>query len=172
MKRLFSIALILILVGSVALAESIDWTIMTDEELHGAIDAARNELSKRELSLSENTILVDQDGIQLYLTGEHTFSDWDETKYVELGVVLVNDSDQNISVSIENLYVNGWNVYAMCGATANSGKRDKSTIDMNVAEAEVNTFEEIQDMEFSIRLYNSDSFDRILETDSITIHFN
>ena len=172
MKKLFVVVLAFMLC-SVALAEGLDWTSMTDDELHSIIDHARNELTKRELVAGEKTVLVDQDGIQFYLTGEYEFADRDvDRKMVELQTVLINDSSNNVGITIDSLYVNGWNIFALCGAQAAAGKRDKSTIDMNVFDAEVTAFEDIKEMEFTIKVYDLDTYNDIAIIDSVVVHYN
>lgn len=172
MKRLLAISITLILFAYGAFAESIDYSNMSDEDLHSMIDTARNELTKRELVAGEKTVLVDQDGVQLYLTGDIDFRESSDSKYTEIGVVLINDSDRKISISIEDLYVNGWSIFAMCGASAESGKKDKATIDMSLDEAEINNFQDIEEMEFTVRVYDGESYDDLFTVGPMTVHFN
>lgn len=174
MKRLFTLTLTLalaLLLCSCALAEGLDFASMTDEELQTVIDTARNELTNRQLIYAENTVLIDQDGIKLYLSGKNDFRLREESAYLELGTVLVNDSDKNVSILVDDLYVNGWRISALGGGHADAGKKDKSTLDMNLFEAEITAFEDIEEMEFTFRVYDSDSYDDILVCDPITVQF-
>jgi len=171
MKKLLSLILATMLLGSVALAESVDYASMTDEELHGIIDSARNELTKREMVFGEKTVLIDQDGVQFYLTGEYEFNASSDSKYTELETVLINNSDRKVTVTVDDLYVNGWQIFAMCGSNADAGKKDKGSLDMSLADAEVNTFEDIQDMEFMIRVYDSETYDDLFIVGPITVQF-
>ena len=104
MKRLFSVLMALILVFSIAaVAEGTDFASMDDAALHAMIDGARNELAKRELVAAENTVLFEQDGVTVYLTGDHEV--WgSDSYYLDLGVVLVNDSDKTVAVGVNTAY--------------------------------------------------------------------
>ena len=55
-----------------AMGESVvanDLSKFSDDDLRAALSAIRNELTRRSLVTDEKTVIFDQDGIQVYLTG-------------------------------------------------------------------------------------------------------
>lgn len=172
MKRLVALVLALMLLCGPALAE-IDWTGMSDEEIRAAIDSGRNELVKRGMLAAENFVLVDQDGVQVYLTGNYSWSEYGEDyRQIELEAIVINDSDKKVTVSIDGCYVNGWEVYASGIYDTAAGKKQKDTFDVSLVEADVTVFEEIEDIEFTFRLYDSDEFETIANLDPVDVQFN
>ena len=57
MKKFLTVLLALLLLCGSCLAEGLDYASMTDAQLHDIVDAARNELTKRELVAAEKTVL-------------------------------------------------------------------------------------------------------------------
>ena len=62
MKKFLTVLLALLLLCGSCLAEGLDYASMTDAQLHDIVDAARNELTKRELVAEGKTLLFEQDG--------------------------------------------------------------------------------------------------------------
>lgn len=93
MKKI-ALLLLLSLALSTACAEGLDFSSMDDAQLHTIIDSARNELAMRELVMSENVVLFEQDGVSVYLTGEYETMEYDsENLYMLLKAVIINDSN-------------------------------------------------------------------------------
>lgn len=171
MKKLPALFLVLILLFSTCFAEGLDYSSMTDAQLHDIVDAARNELAKRELTTAGNTVLLDQDGVQVYLTGDYTITG--SSKYLVLDVVVINDSDKNISVSIDSdCSINGWAVSTMgCGETP-AGKKKRAELSFKLSDAGISTYEEIEDIEMTLYLYDMDKWETVSRTETITLHPN
>ena len=90
MKNMLSLILVLVLVlCAVGSAAETTYAAMSTEQLHTAASAIRNELLKRDLVAAENVVLVDQDGVQVYMTGNNEI-DWIGAFAIE--VVVVNNS--------------------------------------------------------------------------------
>ena len=167
MKRLISLILALTLLGSLALAEA-DLTTMTDDELHALVDGARRELTKRELVAGEKLVLIEQDGVTLYLTGANR----NTNDFTYLGAVLVNDNDFPVLVTADEFSANGWDVW--CGGfdKTEAGKKKKGEITFKSVDAEIADLSEIEDIEVVFTIKNGDDYKAISSTDSMTIHFN
>ncbi len=173
MKKLISILAALMLLGGIAVSEGIDYASLTDDQLHEIIDLARNELARRELVAQEKTVLFEQDGVQLYLTGNYKVDEWGEGKHVlQLEAVVVNESDRKISVHIDTVSVNGWNVYGGSISNIDAGKKKKGSFEIRLYDADIHSYEEIEDIEFSFKVLD-ESYSRIFSTETpITVHFN
>lgn len=148
-----------------------DLSKFSDDDLRAALSAIRNELTRRSLVTDEKTVIFDQDGIQIYLTGEHEV--WgSDTKYITFTAVVINDSESKIGVSLDDVSINGWNVYGSGIYDTDAGKKQKSNIEFNLTDAEISSFEEIEDIEFVVSVYDSDSYDTIATSDVVTLNFN
>lgn len=174
MKKAFVLLIAVIMLLAIpveAFAEAPDFSAMTDEELHEYIGLARNELKKRELNAEGKTILFEQDNVTVYLTGDYRIYGSDNI-YIAFETVVVNDSDVTASVVVDTLTLNGWDVYGsgISGVTAHHKKKDE--LSFNLTDAEISSFEEIEEVEWRFYLYDSDAWDVISYVDPIIIHFN
>ena len=174
MKKLVSVVLSLLLVFSFASAEvdlsSMSYAALSNEDLHAVINAARNELLKRELVSGEKTIIFDQDGVQVYLTGKNKAG-----KYLKLGAVLINNSDVTVSLDAVNNHasMNGWEVYCSADDLAKTGpgKKQKGDITLNAEDAEVVSLEDIEEIEFTFTLKNVDTRKDISTAPTVVVHY-
>ena len=173
-KKVFAIllaAIIFVLIPCEAFAEAPDFSAMTDEELHELIGLARNELKKRELKAEGGMILFEQDGVTVYLTGDYRVYGSD-SMYIAFAATVVNDSDYDLNVQVDSVVLNGWDVYGggIGGITAHHKK--KGEFDLCLTDADISSFEEIEEIEFNLYLYNSSEWERISTIDPIVINFN
>lgn len=161
----------IMLVPLEAFAEVPDFSAMTDEELHELIDGARNELKKRELNAEGGMILFEQDGVTVYLTGDYRIYG-DDSKYIEFSATVVNDSDYDLNIQVDSVVLNGWDVYGggIGGITAHHKK--KGDFDLCISDADISSFEEIEEIEFNLYLYDSSAWKRISTIDPIILNFN
>lgn len=174
MKRLFALLLSLLMLCGTCLAEGMDYASMTDEQLHAVIDTARNELVKRELVAAEKTVLFEQDGVTVYMTGDYTIreSSISDDVYFKINIVVINDSDRDVGINIVNPSVNGWDVSNAFLSTTTAGKKSKQELTLNVVNAEVKTIEQIEDVEIAFNLYDGSTYKNFAEIAPITLHFN
>lgn len=175
MKRFITIclAILLTLASVAAIAEGIDVSTMTDEELHAIINAARNELTKRELVAAGDLVVVDQDDVQIYMTGNNemkAFDDGGVWLYIEF--VVVNNTDTTVNPFVGKSIVNGWDVHGDGMGKTSAGSRQKVTMRMRVSDGEVSSMEDIEEIVVSFELYDSDNSEMISKTEPVTIHFN
>ena len=169
MKNMLSLILVLVLVlCAVGSAAETTYAAMSTEQLHTAASAIRNELLKRDLVAAENVVLVDQDGVQVYMTGNNEI-DWIGAFAIE--VVVVNNSTKKISILSEIASINGWTVY-MSGVTETGpGKKQKGTLSFDLDAAGISSIEEIEEVEIELIIYDSDAWESVSKTPSIVIQF-
>ena len=166
MKRLISLVLVLLLmIPVIAYAE--DYSAWETEQLRETQNAIRNELLSRELIAAKDTILIDQDGVKLYLTGDYEFSG----DYLRLNCVLINNTDKEISIDFEAVSINGWEVYGSGTGSVSAGKKKKDTLTFNAADAEVTEYEQIEEIEIKMYIYDSGSWERIATLNTVTLAF-
>lgn len=154
MKKLLALILALILSCSVAFAAVPDISGCTDAELQQLIDLARNRLYVNALKIEKDAVLVDRDGILLYMTGEyHTWGS--SNVYLTINCVLVNNNKFEVSVGFETSSINGWEVYGSGTGSCEAGKKKKVELEFELTDADIKTVEEIEDITFSLYTYNS-----------------
>lgn len=174
MKRIiaFLLAALLMCLFCAAGAEGTDFAVMSDDELHALVDGARNELAKRELTAAEGTVLFEQEGVTVYLTGEHEV----KSGYLDLEAVVVNDRDCTVAIAVNSASINGWNVFSGGIGETSPGKKQKGMLSFSLEDASLSSFEEIEEIEeieLSIDLIDEDTYESIAETsEPITLHFN
>lgn len=172
MKRIFALILMAAMLCSCCLAESaIDFASMTDEQLHELINGARNELAKRELAMSADLTLFEQDGVTVYLTGEYEVWGSDNI-YIDFEAVVVNDSDKLVSILVDISSINGWDVYGSGISETSPGKKQKGSLEFLLTDADISTYEEIEDIELALTIYDSENWETISTVENIVIQFN
>lgn len=175
MKKLLALVFALLMLAAIpceAFAEVPDFSAMSDEELHALFDAARNEIAARGLAAGDDTLLFEQDGVQVYMTGNNTIDDYGDTVELNIEVIIINDSAYDIALVDDTTSVNGWVVmfYGVGGVSA--GKKKKDFIELVISDASISTLEEVEDIEFVFRLLDENSYSAIGTTDPITVVFN
>lgn len=174
MKKFLTVLLALLLLCGSCLAEGLDYASMTDAQLHDIVDAARNELTKRELVAEGKTLLFEHDGVSVYLTGDfkadslHT----DSMHFMRASVIVVNDSDINVRVGVDSMSVNGWEVSNSGFSSVSPGKKLKDELTFNAVDTDITTVEEIETIEITFRLSNADTYMFFADVPTVTLHFN
>ena len=161
MKRFIALSIAFMLILSIpALAAVPDLSGCTDAELRQVIDQARNRLFINALHIEKDAMLVDQDGIMLYLTGD--YKEWgSSTKYLTLYAVLVNSNSFEASVGFDSCSINGWDIYASGTGSCAGGKRKKVELDFNLSDADITKYSEIEDITFRLYTYNNTAWKTI-----------
>lgn len=167
-KKLVSIFAVLlsVVLSTIVYAQDTDYSSLSDDELREIIQSARDELDRRKTAEDGNKILYDKDGIQVYFTGEtsrtSTISDATYEK-LNMETVVINNSDKNISVSFTDCSINGWETEAGGVHDISAGKKKKDMVGFNLTLADITEAEEIDDIEYTLRIYDNDTYDDIDE---------
>ncbi len=126
MKKLVCILCVLVMGFSCTIAwAEVDLTRMTTKELQALIDAAKDELEKRnnaEQTVSE-TVIVDQNGIYLAFAETETHPNlYSITQHF----VLKNQSAYPLTIAVKKAEVNGWGITRAYVQVGNSGYKSKT----------------------------------------------
>lgn len=165
MKKLCALILALLLIGSIALAETIDFTSITDDELNALISGAQAELKNRGGG-DETEYWYNENGITIYPAGV--------TKYTEIGnmyqyaIVVENNSDTTINVSCDCV-VNGWSVMASGVREVAAGQTKKDFVSMMAKDAGVESEDDVETFDITCKIYGDD-YKTIAEFGPITIN--
>lgn len=171
---------ILVLLYSVVYAD--DYSSFSDEELNTQLNAIRNELIARGYSTENKRLLLDQSGVQIYYDEDASTElrvdrHLGDTKNFYIPIIIINNTDKIIMTTLEHTSVNGWSAYGtVSSAEVPIGKKSKSKLYFRVDELGINSIDEIEDVEFSIRVYDSirwyaNDKDIVKTTPPITIIF-
>lgn len=168
MKRLFAVLLAVCLITAGAYADVLtdDWKNATDAELQTAIAEIQAEIQKRGTATQDegSGALYEENGVKIMMTGETRL-------FVDLfyiSVIVENDSDRNIMVSVRDASVNGWETSTLSPGTVQAGNKKQADMTFNIGKAGIATEDEIRNISFYLTILDSDSFELIGETEKIT----
>ena len=171
-KKIIVIIMIFCLIFPCGFAEQ-NYTLMTNEELHQVIDLARNELFTREMLYSENQLLFEDENISLYFTGNYQVDGYEDFWYITFEVILINNSEIEMWLGSEEAYINGWKVSSGMIEETLAGKKQKGWLDFTLSDANIYSFEEIEDIEFSYYFVEAENYEIYHESSQpVIIHFN
>lgn len=92
-------------------------------------------------------------------------------EYTILGKAIVlyleNNSDENVVISCDDLSINGYMITEYFSATVYKDKYALDYILLSTTDLEENDIKEINDVELKFRIYNSETYQTIFETDPI-----
>ncbi len=173
MKRIISLVLTTILLFSMSSALGQDYSSISDTELKKQYYSIRNELTNRGLKAENKTVLLDKNGVTIYLDGSpYIGTNWTPTQFV-VPVIIVNNTDKNIYISIQKSSLNGWAVTSSAhNSTVPNGKKAKVQFIFKLSDSDVETIDDFEDVEFTITIINTENYsdDIVPETDLITIY--
>lgn len=166
MKRIAAILLTLMMImTSIALAD--DYSSMSNDDLLAIINSARTELLKRELALTPDQIFIENDKVSMYLDKKDI--EFTSSGTLKIPVILVNNTENEISFQIDSLMVNGWECSGSIGNIQTSGKK-RATIDLYCGKgAEVTSIEEIEDIKVAFLAFNMNTFEYEAKMDPILL---
>lgn len=175
MKRLVALVLASIMLFSVAVAYADDYSSLSDEQLIEQLNAIRNELVSRGFKAEKNRVLLEKNGIQVYINGDPVIKrgQWSDTEYLYIPIVIINNTDKVIMCTIDNTSENGWKVYGFISEEVPAGKKSKSQIEFNLDD-DVKTIDDLEEIEFTFRVFDSNNWsapDIVPTTSPVTITF-
>ena len=126
------------------------------------------------LKAEKKAVIVDQKGVQIYINGDpYIEKNWSGDYKLYIPIVVVNDSSQNITMLVENVSVNGWaESGSRDGSAVPAGKKDKGLLYFSLDDAEITDVSEFTDVEFTLRVYDNNTWNDLFVTKSITIYGN
>ena len=174
MRRLLSVLMVLCVIAGMgytgAAAESADYAGMTIEELLSLNGIIQKELHLRQTEIAPDVMLIDYEGVTVYLTGKHEFSNGIGTPFFRMEFVIVNNTDHKVSVSIDSPEVNGWVVSTTLIAAIDPGTKKRDKLVFNCEGAAISTFEEIEQVNFKLSLKNMEDHKVYYTTEPIVIY--
>ena len=133
---------------------------LSDAQLKEQFKAIRNELASRGLTSEKSTVILDQNGVKLYINDAPTITkSWDNKHYLNIPMVIINDSGKSIAVVPEEGSVNGWK--AECDLSDRNvpiGKKSKVNLQFLLDDTDVEKIEDFEDFELWFKVYDNDDW--------------
>lgn len=111
--------------------------------------------------------IFSKEGITVY-TEKCPKEDDDYYDYVTRFFV-VNESNTDVTLRLEDVSVNGFMIDPYCSTSIPAGKMAYTNLYFYVSDLETNKIKEIEEVEFTIDIYNAKSYDDIVKSDAIKI---
>jgi hypothetical protein len=166
MKRVLAVFFVLVMLTSgIALAE--DYSSMSNDELLAILNSVRTELLTRELSLSPDEVLMENAVVKMYIEKGKEI-EFSRSGVLKIPVILVSNSENEISFQIDSVMVNGWECSGIIGNVSTAGKK-RDTLDINCKGAEISSIDEIEDIQIVLLAFNMNTFKYEMKTEKITI---
>ncbi len=128
-------------------------------------DDAKEEVKEEpEGATIEEQVLYDENDIKITATGME--DSWAGTK---LTLLIENNSAQGITVQARNANVNGYMVETMMSADVAAGKKSNDGLTFQTSGLKECGIEQIATMEFFFHIFDSETWDEIVDTDVIKI---
>lgn len=131
-------------------------------------------LQTSEYANMDNT--VNNTGIELYNKNDIKIMAQyvDEDSFWGKAILLYveNNSNQNVTVSVDDLSINGFMFTPMYVDTIYAGKKSFNDITLFSSELEENGITEVKDVELKFRIYNPDTYNEIDNTEPISFSAN
>lgn len=174
MKKLITLLLAFILLFSCSIAEEMDYSSMTNDELISAVQAAKHELMQRGLTEEGHLVLLDRDNIKVFWTGK---TKMDES-FLRLEIIVENKNDQMVHVypCPWKSFINGWNINGTGFDSIFPNSRRKNDFLFHIGSSGFETMEDIDQLEFTLIVSNEISKKMeeatfLIEADPTTIYF-
>lgn len=126
-----------------------------------------SEEAASDLSIEQQTIF-DQDGITISVTGITE----DSLFGPELNLLIENNSDKNITVQARKSAINGYMISATMSSDVASGKKANDTLSFSSSELDTCGIDTIASIEFSLHIFDPDTFDTLYDSDLINLNTN
>ena len=172
MKKILALALftaLLLTSSALAAPQEIDIDAMSREELYGLIDQARTALLKFDAYASGDYVLLDDAGVKITFTG----IDLNATgQYVYANVIVENNTSDEISITPEDVCLNGWATGGSGIRAIPAGKMAMGKFDIQVKIPNgISDISAIEDIELSVCAYKQSYSEQVSRSDIIRISF-
>lgn len=136
------------------------------KQIEDTIGSTEEETTKNTgASVTQQTIF-EQDGIKIAVTGLELDGSFFGS---ELKLLIENDTDNGITVQARNVSVNGYMVDTSMSVDVASKKKSNDALTFMERSLEERGIEQIAEIDFSFHIFNSDSWDSLIDTEVIHI---
>lgn len=168
MRKLFAAFLVFLMVfsSSAVMAENVDLSAMTADELISLIDDARLELSKYIPAVADGMVLYEDENTKITLNGELLI----EYGNLVVPVIIQNYTDRNLIVSFNNSSCNGWDIReATLSVNANKKAKEEATFYSAEEDADLTSVDDVEDITCTIHYFDEDDWNYSVEIEEPVI---
>ena len=134
------------------------------EEGSSEENAAAEKSEGVDVSIEEQ-VLVDQDGIKITALEYVKDSIWGDG----IKVLIENETDKDVMVGCNALIVNDYMINDLFASEVAAGKKSNETIYLSSSELKAAGIDTVGRIEIYFHVYDTDSYDKIFDTDCVTI---
>ena len=134
------------------------------EEGSSEENAAAEKSEGVDVSIEEQ-VLVDQDGIKITALEYVKDSIWGDG----IKVLIENETDKDVMVGCNALIVNDYMINDLFASEVAAGKKSNETIYLSSSELKAAGIDTVGRIEIYFHVYDTDSYDRIFDSDCVTI---
>ena len=140
------------------------------QEIHSTEDNAASLKNTAQSTKDKKTeeVIMDTAGVKITAKGLEKGGYFGP----ELKVLIENDTGKDITVQCRDVSVNGFMTDVMFSVDVVNGKKANDGIIFRGSSLEENGITVIEETEFSFHIFDSDSWDTIIDTEPIHIDFN
>ena len=170
MKKILVLVLAALLAFCGVATAEMDYSSMTDDELHAILDGVRAELARRETAADDTSSVFEAEGITLYYTGDLELTG-STGLMLSAQTKVINNSQRNVKIFVTGLTVNGlifndsWINTVPAGQTGNMALFFPTN-------GEFESVDIIDDLMATYKIYDADTNEKITEIGPVTVHFN
>lgn len=113
----------------------------------------------------EKQVLVDQEGIVITATEYTSDSIWGDG----IKLLLENNSDKTVRVGCSALIVNNYMINDLFSSEIAPGKKANETMNLSSSQLKAAGIDTVGQVEMYFHIYDSETYDKILDTDCITV---
>ena len=139
--------------------------VKTEEALSEEAESSDNSSAPSSEVTIEEQVLYDENSIKITALGME-----DGLFGTELKLLLENNSDKSITVQARNANVNGFMVSTMMSVDIAAGKKANDSLTFETSGLKDCGIESIATMELFFHIFDTESWDTIVDTDVITIN--
>lgn len=132
-----------------------------DDTAPNAVEAAKEAAEE-----DKNTVLYDDNGIKVTYTGieEHSIS-------YDIKLLIENNTDVNYTVQAADFSVNGFMTTGLLSCSVAAKKKANDKIMIPKSQLEDSGITDIENVEFTLHIFNSDDWTNSIDSDPISIDF-
>ena len=154
-----------------SLSRSIDkYGITTPEPTAPATTSIPKPTNGTATPTNDKKYLINTNGVEMYLSDEYKI--WGDGTYLSLGVIVENNSGNNISIRADSAAVNDWEVYGGMVGKVGPGKKLRDAFNIKIADADISTLGEIETIAMVYEVYDSNTYKTLFKTNEVTITFH
>lgn len=165
MKKLLSLLIALVVVISLSACGDLTGDPADKTPTSTTSTTSSSSVSSSEAVTLSEQVIFDSNDIKVTVTG----MDHDNLFGPSVKVMLENNSSEDITVQTRKSSVNGVMADALFSVDVAAGKKANDSITFLSSDLEIAGVTTIKDIEFSLHIFNSDTWDTIKDSDLITL---